>query len=344
IQEKLVERGISSPILIGYKGDQFDLTMNALYFRGKVRDPITMEVHNNLQSRGDGTSIPLHIHHTASQSPVVGTSLDYFTERNLKIQDGRMFAVIGEVIAGSDVANEFRLEIGDTIRSDVTNLYNIAGAYPMTLSVVGILEPSESEDDRAFFVSTQTGWALDGLLHGHEKVTTKNSINPQAKEGENLEATAAIFLFPEITEDNRDTFHLHGLQSDMPIDSILFFPDNKKAHDQVLGEMELATLHHAIRPQKVIENILSIVFAIERALYGYFTVLCLATLSFLGLIFSLRYRLRRDEFILMERIGGAKNIILVMLCTELAVIFCMAIILAGIFSWSSLLALQLFLS
>ena len=343
-QEKLIERGYSSPILVGYKGDQFDLTMNALYFRGRVRDSITMQVHQNLQARGDGTSVPLHIHHTASQSPIVGTTLDYFEERRLTIEDGRMFAVIGEVVAGSDVAEDFHLKIGDTIRSDVTNLYNIAGSYPMTLNVVGILSPSETEDDRAFFVSIQSGWALDGLLHGHEKVTAKDSLNPQAKEGENLEATAAIFLFPEITKENRGTFHLHGLESEMPIDSILFFPNSKKAHDQVLGEMELTSLHHAVRPHLVIENILSIVFAIEKALYGYFGVLCMATLSFLGLIFSLRYRLRKDEFILMERIGGAKNIILVMLCTELAVIFFMAILLAGVFSWTSLYALQIVLS
>ena len=343
-QEKLVERGRTSPILIGYKGDQFDLTMNALYFRGTVRDPITMKIQQELHRRGDGTSIPLHVHHTASGRPVVGTTLDYFAERNLQITDGRMFTVIGEVVAGSDVANDFHLSVGDTIRSDVTNLYNIAGAYPMTLRVVGILSPSETEDDRAFFVSVQSGWALDGLLHGHEKVTTANSINPQSEEDDNLEATAAIFLFPEITDENRDTFHLHGKQADMPIDSILFFPKDKKAQDQVLGEMELTPIHHAVRPQKVIENILSIVFAIERALYGYFGVLCMATLSFLVLIFSLRYRLRKDEFVLMERIGGAKNIILVMLCTELAIIFSLAIIIAGLSSWGSLVALQLFLS
>ena len=30
IEEKLLLRANSSPILIGYKGDQFDLTMNAL--------------------------------------------------------------------------------------------------------------------------------------------------------------------------------------------------------------------------------------------------------------------------------------------------------------------------
>ena len=344
VQNKLVERGIQSPILIGYKGDQFDLTMNALYFRGGVRDPVTMKVQEDLQSRGDGIAVPLHIHHTASQSPIVATTLDYFSMRSLEVDSGRNFAVIGEVVAGSRAAEDFHIKEGDSIRSDVTNLYNIAGAYPMTLKVVGILSRSETEDDHAFFVSIQTGWALDGLLHGHEKVTKENVLNPEAEKGENLEATAAIFLFPEITDDNRNTFHMHGTTSEMPIDSVLFFPDDQRAHDQVLGEMELSTLHHAIRPHTVVNNILSIVFAIQSALHGYFAVLCMATLSFLGLIFSLRYRLRKEEFVLMERIGGAKNIILVMLCTELGIIFIFSVLVSAMLSWLSLLALQILLS
>lgn len=341
VQEKLVERGLESPILVGYKGDQFDLTMNALYFRGTVRDSIKMNVHEELQARGDGISVPLNIHHTASKSPIVATTLDYFAARDLRVAEGRNFAVIGEVVAGSRVAQDFHLAVGDSIRSDVTNLYNIAGAYPMTLKVVGILSAHQNEDDRAFFVSIQTGWALDGLLHGHEKVTKENVLNPQAKEGENLEATAAIFLFPEITDENRNTFHMHGISSQMPIDSVLFFPDHQKSHDQVLGEMELASLHHAIRPHKVVQNILSIVFAIQTALHAYFAVLCLATVSFLGLIFSLRYRLREEEFVLMERIGGAKNIILVMLCTELGIILIASVLVSAMLSWVSLSVLQM---
>jgi putative ABC transport system permease protein len=344
VQEKLTERGTSSPILVGYKGDQFDLTMNALYYRGVVRDPITMSVQLDLADRGDGVSVPLHVHHTASQVPIVGTSLDYFSARSLQISIGRQFAVLGEVVAGAQAAQDFQLKEGDTIRSDVTNLYNIAGAYPMILQVVGILEESQTVDDNAFFVSVQTGWALDGLLHGHGVVTSKTSLNPEAKEGENLEATAAIFLFPEITEKNRGTFHMHGALPEMPIDSVLFFPDSQKSHDQVLGFLELSKVHHAVRPKIVIENILSIVFTIQAAMNGYFLVLCCSTLAFLSLIFSLRHRLRSDEFSLMQRMGGAKNIILVMLCTELFIVSFCALLMAVLLSWGSLIGLSFLLS
>ena len=343
VQEKLVERGESSPILVGYKGDQFDITMNALYFRGTVGDQIPMKVLLDLQARRDGIVIPLHIHHTASQSPIVSTSVEYFSVRNLLLQEGRTFAVLGEVVAGDTVAKEFSLSIGDTIRSDVRNLYNIAGAYPMTLRVVGILAPSETEDDKAFFVSSQTGWALDGLLHGHEAVTAKNALNPSAKQGENLEATAAIFLFPEITEGNRNTFHMHGELSEMPLDSVLFFPNDQKSHDQVLGELELSQLYHAVRPKLVVGSILSIVFRVQQALYGYFGVLCVSTISFLGLVFFLRYRLRAEEFALMQRIGGARNIILFVLGTELLLVIVLAILLSILLSLVSIWALQLLL-
>lgn len=343
VQEKLVERGEASPILIGYKGDQFDITMNALYFRGSVGDQISMQVLFDLQKRNDGIAVPLHIHHTASQSPIVATSIDYFSVRKLSLQEGRLFAVLGEVVAGSTVAEEFSISVGDTIRSDVRNLYNIAGAYPMTLKVVGILKESETEDDHAFFVSSQTGWALDGLLHGHETVTTQNALNPTAKQGENLEATAAIFLFPEITEGNRTTFHMHGELSEMPLDSVLFFPRNQRSHDQVLAEMELSKIYHAVRPKLVVGSILSIVFRIQQALYGYFGVLCVSTISFLFLVFTLRFRLRSEEFSLVQRIGGAKNIIVLMLGTELLLVIVFAFVLSLGFSMASIWALLLLL-
>ena len=42
------------------------------------------------------------------------------------------------------------LTAGDTVRSDFTNLYNIAGAYPILLKVSGVLGPNGTPDDHAF--------------------------------------------------------------------------------------------------------------------------------------------------------------------------------------------------
>ena len=131
LTEKLQQRGVDTPILIGQKGDDFDLTMNALYFNGEISDPVTMNEYQLVDGMNVGLAVPRYIKHTASRTPIVGTSIDYMQARKLTIKDGRHFALLGEVILGSSTADLFNAGVGDTVRSDLQNLYNIAGAYPM---------------------------------------------------------------------------------------------------------------------------------------------------------------------------------------------------------------------
>ena len=317
---KLRERGLSTPVLIGHKGNEFDLTMNSLYFRGKIQDPITMEVYDEVSANNYGLSVPLYVSHTASRSPVVGTNIDYFSARGLNLEDGRYFAVLGEVVSGAHVAEEFNLKIGDKIRSDMQNLYNIAGAYPMILEVVGILEPSNGQDDRAFFADVNTIWSLDGIFHGHEEVTKQNSLNPNAGE-ENLEATAAIFMFSEITDKTRKGFHLHGDSSDLPLSSVAIFPSTQEKHDMLFGEYALSEKYQAVRPVKVVESILEIVMRIQEGLSVYFTTIFLSTMAFFVLVLMLSLQLRQEELQLMRRIGGSKSTIRSMILAQVSIVW-----------------------
>ena len=40
VEATLMARAEASPVLIGHQGNEFDLTMNGLYFRGAERDPV----------------------------------------------------------------------------------------------------------------------------------------------------------------------------------------------------------------------------------------------------------------------------------------------------------------
>ena len=42
------------------------------------------------------------------------------------------------MVAGAEIASAMRLSVGDAVRSDLQNLYNIAGGYPLMLRVVKI--------------------------------------------------------------------------------------------------------------------------------------------------------------------------------------------------------------
>lgn len=320
VEAALMSRALASPVLIGHQGNEFDLTMNGLYFRGEVRDPIPFGTAADIEARGYGPAIPLYVTHSAGGAAVVGTSLDYLEHRGLAMASGRLPAVLGEVVAGASVARDFNLTAGDTVRSDLTNLYNIAGAYPILLQVTGVLGPNGTPDDHAFFADVKTTWVLDGTLHGHDTVTRAQSLNPDAEDGENLEATAAIFMFQEITEENRGSFHLHGSTDELPVSSVLVFPPDARAHDQLLGDYALHDELQAVRPVEVVRTILGIVLRVRDGLTLYFGAIACSTLAFFVLVLSLSLRLRNDEIRLMQRIGSSRRMVALMVGVEVCMV------------------------
>lgn len=329
VESALMARALASPVLIGHQGNEFDLTMNALYFQGEVRDPIEFGTAAAVEAAGYGEAVPVYVTHTAGGAPIVGTTLDYLEQRGLAVAHGRAPAVLGEVVAGAQAARDFHLAPGDTVRSDLSNLYNIAGAYPILLQVTGVLAPSGTPDDTAFFADIKTTWVLDGTLHGHDSVTRDQALNPDAAEGENLEATAAIFMFQEITEANRGSFHLHGDTSGLPVSSVLVFPPDARAHDQLLGDYALHEELQAVRPVEVVRTILGIVLRVREGLALYFAAVAATTTAFFVLVLSLSLRLRRDELVLMRRIGSSRPMIALMVGVEVCLVVAASISVAA---------------
>lgn len=336
VEHRLLERARSSPVLIGHVGDEFDLTMAALYFRGQVRDPVPFGEVGRVSGRGYGLAVPLHVRHTVDGVPLVGTSLEYFEARGLRPAQGRLPALLGEVVVGAEAARAARLGPGDTVRNDSTNLYNLAGSYPAVLQVVGVLGPTGTPDDDALFTSAQTAWMLDGSIHGHAEVTREQALNPDAAEDENLEATAAIFMFPEVSDKTRATFHLHGDASTQPVTAVLVFPPDGRAHDQLLGDYALESTVQAVLPEAVIRTILGIVLQVRDALTATFAVVAVAMAAFIALVFSLSLRLRTAELELMRRMGCSRRRIALIVGAELAVVLLVAVALTGVCTWAGL--------
>ena len=343
LSNKLTERGKNTPILIGKKGNEFALTMNALYFRGSVKDTLSMSVYTTVTQTYASQVLPLYISHSASQTPIVGTNIDYFEARDLELEAGRLFVGLGEVVMGASAAADFNIQVGDSIRSDLQNLYNLAGAYPMTLTVVGVLEPSGTSDDSIVLADLRTVWALDGLLHGHEEVTAVNALNTDDAE-ENLEATAAIFMFSELSDKNRDSYHLHGIIGEMPLSSIAVFPTGQEDHDILLGHFALSESMQAVRPIEVVDNILSIVLKVQQGMYVYFGILLLSTVFFYLLVVHLSLQLRRGELVLIRRIGGSKQTIRNLIGAEIALVSLFSTVLTGVVSLGFAQVLQFVLA
>ena len=336
VEQRLMARARSSPVLLGHKGNEFDLVMNALYFRGQVRDTIPMRARDEVAAMGYGTAVPLYVAYSAAGAPLVGTSLAYFEQRGLRLTHGRMPAILGEAVAGANVAQDFALSPGDKLRTDLTNLYNLAGSYPLVLQITGVLAPSDTPDDDAIFTDVKTTWVLDGSIHGHNEVTRNDALNPEAEEGENLEATAAVFIVSEIDSSNLASFHLHGDQGDGALSSVLVFPSDARAHDQLLGDYALEDRYQAVLPERVVGTILGIVLRVREGLELYFGLVAGSTAAFFGLVIVLSLRLRRAELRLMQRLGCSRATIAANVVSEILLLLLAALGLTGLLTWGSI--------
>ena len=339
IEAGLSSRGDSSPVLLGYKGNEFDLTMSSLYFKGTVDDTVPYSLVGEIQDAGYGTAVPLYVRFTALGIPVVGTSLDYFGQRSLTIADGRMPAMLGEVVVGSEVGAGFGIEVGDRRMTDHSNLYNIAEAYPLVLGVVGVLAPSGTVDDHAIFADVKTTWVLDGMFHGHAQVEERDALNA-GEETENLEASAALFIFNEITADNVGTYHFHGEMGDAPLSAVLVFPTDHRALSQLLGDYALSPTHQALRPTEVVDTILDIVMQVREAVMAYFALIAASTIAFFVLVMVLSLRLRASEIALARRIGCSRGAVAAIVGAEVLLIVVASSVVASLLTVGGLAVLQ----
>lgn len=300
LEQRLMARAVDSPVLFGRRGSPTDLVLSALWFRGQA-SPMTWADHRAVAEAVDGEALPLHLGHTAQGRPLVGTSVGYLAARGLELSEGRRFAVVGEVVAGSETG----LQLGDALRTDVASLYDVQQAA-LLVEVVGVLAPSAGPDDEALFGALATSWAVSGLLHGHD-------------EGD---GAPSVFLFDRPGTE----FHGHGLSDDFPVHATLVMPDGVRARDEALT---LGTERiQALQPERQVRELMAVVLRVRQGLHVLYAAVALSTLLLVLLVGSLSVRLRRDEVVLLKRLGASRGQVFQAIGGELLVLTLLASVLA----------------
>jgi putative ABC transport system permease protein len=253
---------------------------------------------------------------------VVGTTLDYFDFRQLEILQGQMFALIGQCVLGAEAARTLNLGPGDTITSSPEAMFDIAGVYPLKMTIAGVLSESNSADDRAVFVDIQTAWIIGGLGHGHTDVTrTQDESVILKKDAANVTANAKLMQYQEITEDNIDSFHLHGDPADFPLTAVLAVPVDDKSATILQGRyLDTDNPYQIVRPAEVIDALLATIFKIRTVLDGIIVLVGFATLLSLVLVFSLSLRLREKEIDTIFKLGASRATVTCLLGAEISII------------------------
>ena len=334
-ERQLMSRAVSTPLVVGAKGSALDLVMNTLYFDDEVPELITMEASNQVMDSKLALPIPMYVRFQARGNPIVGTTLDYFEFRGLKIAQGRQMTLLGDCVLGARVAESLGLKPGDSLVSSPETLFDLAGIYPLKMKVAGVFAKSHTSDDLAVFVDLKTAWVIQGLGHGHADVTKLQDPTLVLKRTDkNVAATAKLYQHTEITDENIDSFHFHGGLSRYPITAVIAVPHNNKSGTILRGRyLNREETRQIVRPADVIDGLLQNIFRIKNVLDAVISVVALATILAIILVFALSLRLRQREIQTIFRLGCRRATIARLMAAEISIIVVMSGVFCGTLIW-----------
>lgn len=326
-ERALVARGDATPLLLGSRGSQLDLTMAALYFSEERPDPVPMQEVEAIWDSGLGTPIPVHTAFSSGGFRIIGTTLDYFDFRDLSLTSGRGLSVLGDAVIGAKVAEDLSKGVGDTLVSSPENLFDLDGVYPLEMPIVGVLEPTNSPDDQAIFVDIKTAWVIQGIGHGHEDVVTAAEVAA----GSEAVANAAVVQYQRITEDNIESFHFHGSQDDFPTTAVIVVPNDTRSGTILKGRyLDSESPTQLIEPAGVIQGLVDRIFRIKSLLDAVTTIIAIAAFAAIGLAVFLSYRLRAREIATAVKLGAKRGMVLRLLSAETFTLLSLSAIISGI--------------
>ena len=331
-EKQLMSRAEETPLLLGAKGSALDLCMSALYFDDELPETITLEGLEKITENDLADVVPIYNRFRARDFPIIGTNIDYLGYRNLKIKNGRAFGLIGECLIGAKVAEELGLNVGDHIVSSPESLFDIAGIYPLKMSIVGVLEPSYTPDDMAIFTDLKTTWIIQGLGHGHQDVVRISDPTLVFSRSDSVvSATSKLMQYNEITEKNIESFHFHGSLENYPITAVLAFPQNAKSEALLRGRfVGDNNVYQLLKPTEVIDGLLQNIFKIRNVLDAVIAIVAFATFLAMLLVFALSVRLRAKEINTIYKLGCRKGTTVRFICAEIVMILLASAILCGI--------------
>lgn len=330
-EEELTTRAGATPLVLGEKGSPLELALNTLYFAADTPPAMPFAECERISDGGMALAIPLHTRFQARTQPIVGTSLDYFDLRELKLAAGRNLALLGDCVLGAKAARVLDAGVGDHVVSSPENVFDIAGVYPLRMPVVGVLEPVHGPDDEAVFVDLKTAWVIEGLGHGHQDMAAPDAESGVLKrEGNTVIANASVMQYNEINQDNVDSFHFHGDLGVFPIQAVIAVPHDDRSstllQGRYLGDDERVQV---IRPLEVMTELLGTILTVQTYVVTAVVVVGLATLATAVLVIILSLRLRKREIDTMIKIGGARGRVLAVLATEIVTVVGLSVILAA---------------
>ena len=319
----LTARADYTPLILGASGSELELVLNTLYFHAEPPPALRNIAFEDARATRLAKFIPVNARFHAQGAPIVGTSLDYFDLRKLEIASGRQMGLLGECVIGANVAARGKLGPGDFLISSPETVFDIAGVYPLKMTIAGVLNVTGTADDEAIFVDVRTSWIIQGLGHGHTDLAKPGTSSSVLSRREDMiTANAALTQYAEITPENVAEFHFHGSSETFPLTGVIAVPPDQKNSALLRGRYQGNDAGlQLIVPGAVLTDLLDTVFAVQNYVILGLVILSLATIAVITLVFLLSHQLRKGEFHTLSRIGASRGYVSLLIASEVGFVF-----------------------
>lgn len=338
-EKTIYARSEMTPFVVGPEGSALDLTLQSLYFNrgsdGQRIRTIVLSEQSAVSGENLAVAIPIHTLYQARQFPIVGTTVDYFRFRDLTLASGSPLSVLGQCVLGADCAHALGLTPGDTLLSDRPNLLDLAGDYPLKMTVTGVLEKKGSPDDRGVFVDLKTAWIIQGLGHGHQDLESPDQQeNVVREEGQIRALPSKVVPYTEINKSNLGSFHFHGDTSTFPVSAIIGVPRDVKS--ATLLEARYQNNERGVqfvRPVTSIRELMSVLVRVRQFFMVNTVLISVSTLLLTLLVLLLSLKLRQGERETMFKLGCRSGTIATVQTMEILAVLVVTGVLVLTVSW-----------
>lgn len=341
---QMMQRAEATPLIVAAQGSRFITVLNTIYFRTETLDPIPIGIYHEMREQNNIQAIPIYnmfqakvpIQGNFESIPIIATTHDYLRFRGLETKTGSTFLFPGEIVIGHDLAKQANLQVGDTLLSEISSLINLNTQFPLSLEVVGILEPTGTEDDHMIFSDLKTGWIMAGYFHGHESPQDLGDDYILSEEPDVTQMRQNVITYTEVNQDNLASFHFHGDPDELPLTAVIVIPQDERAKVITAGRYNAQDRYGAYRPNTVMQEFFGIVFAVNRIFNSYFILVMTAVVCFISIIVLFSARLRKDEFQTIKTLGGSRFMVMKLYLCEYSILLLSALLLAGLLTWQTL--------
>ncbi|MDO5974060.1 ABC transporter permease [Flavivirga jejuensis] len=181
-------------LVIGAKGSPLQLVLASVLHMDNPTGNILYEDAKKIgKSSFIKTAVPISYGDNYSGYKIVGTTANFATLYNAKLEKGRIIKKPMEVILGATVAEQLQLKIGDTFLSSHGLVENDINVHAEHLTIVGIYQPTNKTIDRLIVTSLESIWDI----HHHEEEDEKSEshLEPYENHEKGKEITSLLVSF-----------------------------------------------------------------------------------------------------------------------------------------------------